>query len=221
MCIILSHELLFLITSKHPFLFYFPAQIVPQTTFGCCFIYRNVGSTNLSHFHEPNIAFVLLCPCGYYVMPTANAPTASFRPCVIHYIQIQIWIFPPLSTPVHIKECNKKGHSEKMLALILMICHQSYWHTLQSRRSIHQPLEKLRINRGCAVRASSHQCRADGVSVRRDAEGPLHAFMWTFSYLTLCLQVSVLLSHVTVPHRFCWGCQRPNVIIRFASHGWS
>lgn len=42
----------------------------------------------------------------------------------------------------HLYTSSKKGHSEKMLALILMICHQSYWHTLQSRHSIHQPLEK-------------------------------------------------------------------------------
>jgi len=53
MSIILSHGMLSLITSKHPFLFYFPAQIVPQTTFGCCFIYRNGVSTKLSFFTSP------------------------------------------------------------------------------------------------------------------------------------------------------------------------
>lgn len=107
----------------------------------------------------------------------------------------------------HLYTSSKKGHSEKMLALILMICHQSYWHTLQSRRSIHPPLEKLRTNRGSAVRVSSHQSRADGVSVSRAAEGLLHAFMWTFTYLTQCLKVAVLSSHVTVRRSFCWGCQ--------------
>lgn len=94
----------------------------------------------------------------------------------------------------HLYTSSKKGHSEKMLALILMICHQSYWHTLQSRHSIHQPLEKLRTNRGSAVRVSSHQRRADGVSVSRAAEGLLHAFMWTFTYLTQCPKVAVLSS---------------------------
>lgn len=107
-----------------------------------------------------------------------RCPRLMFRQHYLSHMRLTIFKFKLGSFLLypHLYTSSKKGHSEKMLAFILMICHQSYWHTLQSRRSIHQPLEKLRTNRGCAVRVSSHQCRADGVSVRRAAEDLLHAF---------------------------------------------
>jgi len=149
-------------------------------------------------------------------MPTTNVLTASFNPHAIDYIQIQIGIFPPLSTPVHIKQKKKSplrkdvsAHSNDLPSKLLAHATKQTLYSSAAWEASHKQRQC------CTVRVSSHQRRADGVSVSRAAEGLLHAFMWIFTYLTQCLKVAVLSPLLRIPEP-----SRANITNHSASHGW-
>lgn len=199
-CPLSCHEMLFLIISKHPFVFYFPAQIAPQTTFGCCFIYRNVASMNLSYFHEPNIAFELLCPCRHYEMPTANVPAALFKPRATDYIQIQIGIFPPLSTPVHIKQKRPlrkdvSAHSNDLPSKLLAHATKQTLYSSAAWEASH----KQRQCRTCEFTSvPSRWCQC-----KKSCWGPFTRF---YVNLQLLNSMSQSVCPFVARHRRFWGC---------------
>lgn len=171
--------------------------------------------------HFSRAQYELLCPCRYYEMPTANVLTASFKPHAIDYIQIQIGIFPPFSTPVHIKQKRPlrkdvSAHSNDLPSKLLAHATKQTLYSSAAWEATHKQRQC------CTCEFTSEPSR--WCQCKQSCWGPFTRF-----YVNLHLLNSM--SQSGCPFVACHRSSqfllrmpelsRANITIHSASHGWS